>query len=262
MPLHDFGRGLCIYVASGDISYLRLNRPYIFDCSVRTERLSEDSRLLASPPYRRGVRGISALDPPAPEDEDNIMAALKQSDRVSSISLTVTTSLLDKLYAIERPFSELEDLVLLSRDSVQLTLPSTFRWGPRLRRLHLTRIAFPALLQLLHSSRNLVDLQLHEVLNPWYFSPEALTNALSGMAQLQSLSLHFSLYHQSRFPYPHRPGNALFSLLSPALIFEELPSTWNALYSESMLLVSGISKSHSSMNPPSIFQDLANSSIG
>jgi hypothetical protein len=135
--------------------------------------------------------GSPALDPPAPEDEDNIMAALKQSDRVSSISLTVTSSLLEKLSAIERPFSELEDLVLLSRDSVRLTLPSAFRWGPRLRRLHLTRIAFPALLQLLYSSRNLVDLQLHEVLDPWHFSPEALTNALSGMAQLRSLSLHF-----------------------------------------------------------------------
>ena len=34
--------------------------------------------------------GSPALDPPAPEDEDNIMAAIKQSDRVSHISLTVT----------------------------------------------------------------------------------------------------------------------------------------------------------------------------
>ncbi|KAI9451044.1 hypothetical protein BJY52DRAFT_1419288 [Lactarius psammicola] len=134
--------------------------------------------------------GSLALDPPAPEDEDNIMAALKQSDRVSSISLTVTTSLLEKLSAIERPFSQLEDLVLLSRDSMLQTLPSAFRWGPRLRSLHSTRIAFPELLQLLHSSRNLVDLQLHEVINPWHLSPEALTDALSGVPQLQSLSLH------------------------------------------------------------------------
>ncbi len=137
--------------------------------------------------------GSLALDPPAPEDEDNVVAALEQSDRVSSISLTVTSSLLEKLSAIERPFSELEHLVLFSRHSVWLTLPSAFRWGPRLRCLHLTRIAFPSLLQLLYSSRNIVDLQLHGVgvLNPSHFSPEALTNALSGMAQLRSLSLHF-----------------------------------------------------------------------
>jgi hypothetical protein len=135
--------------------------------------------------------GSPALDPPTLEDEDNIMAALERSDRVSSISLTATSSLLEKLSAIERPFSALEDLVLLSRDGVGLTLPSTFRWGSRLRCLHSTGIAFPALLGLLYSSRNLVDLQLHKVLDPWHFSPETLTTALSGMVQLRSLSLHF-----------------------------------------------------------------------
>ncbi|KAH9000748.1 hypothetical protein EDB83DRAFT_2682608 [Lactarius deliciosus] len=135
--------------------------------------------------------GTLDLGPPAPEDEDNIMAALKQSSRVSSISLTVTSSLLEKVSSIKRPFLELEDLVLLSRDCVPITLPSTFRWGQRLRCLHSTGIAIPTLLQLLYSSTNLVDLQLHEVFDSWQFPPEALTNVLSGMAQLQSLSLHF-----------------------------------------------------------------------
>ncbi len=83
------------------------------------------------------------LDPPAPEDEENIMAALKQSDRVYSITLTVTNSLLENLSTISEPFSELEELVLLSRDNVQLTLPSAFRWGPHLRALRSTRIAIP-----------------------------------------------------------------------------------------------------------------------
>ena len=70
--------------------------------------------------------GLPALSPPTHEDEDNIMAALKQSDRVISISLTVTASLLEKLSTIEGAFSELQDL-LLSRYGAQLTLPSTFR---------------------------------------------------------------------------------------------------------------------------------------
>ncbi|KAH8994824.1 hypothetical protein EDB92DRAFT_228176 [Lactarius akahatsu] len=134
--------------------------------------------------------GSLALDPPAPEDEDNIMATLKQSDRVGSINLTITSSILEKLSAIERPFSQLEDLVLLSGDGVQRTLPSAFRWAPRLRRLHSTRVAFPSFLHLLHSSKNLVDLRLHEVINPRHCSPEALTNALSGTPQLRTLSLH------------------------------------------------------------------------
>jgi hypothetical protein len=149
--------------------------------------------------------GSLALGRPTPKDEDNMMATLKQSDRVSSITLTVTGSLLKKLSTIETPFSRLEDLVLLSRDAVALTLPSTFRLGSRLRCLHSTRIAFPALLQLLYSSRNLVDLQLHDVLNPSHLSPDALTNALSVLTQLRSLSLHF-LSTSSKYRHPPSPS--------------------------------------------------------
>ncbi|KAH9057859.1 hypothetical protein EDB87DRAFT_975753 [Lactarius vividus] len=134
--------------------------------------------------------GSLALDPPVPRDEDNIMAALKQSDRVTSISLTVTSSLLEKLSTTERPFLQLKQLVLLSRDAVRQTLPRAFQWGPHLRCLHSTRIAFPALLHLLYSSKNLVDLRLHEVINPLHISPEVLIDALSGMPQLRILSLH------------------------------------------------------------------------
>jgi hypothetical protein len=135
--------------------------------------------------------GSPVLDPPAPEDEGSIVAALKQSDCVTSISLTVTRSLLKNLSAIERPFSELEDLVLLSQNNRQLTLPGAFLWGPRLRRLHLTSITFPTALQLLYSSKNLVDLHLHEVIYPSRSLPVILLSVLSEMVQLRSLSLHF-----------------------------------------------------------------------
>ena len=131
------------------------------------------------------------------------MCALKQSDRVISISLTVTTSLLEKLSMIEGPYSELQDLVLLSsRDGVLLTMPNAFRWGQCLRRLHLTGVAFPALLQLLSSSPNLIDLQLHEIFFPWQFSPNMLTKTLSKLGQLQSLSLRFRsiTFHNSSLP--------------------------------------------------------------
>ena len=138
--------------------------------------------------------GSLELDPPAPEDEENIMAALKQSNRVISINLIVTTPLQERLSTIESPFSELEDLVLLSHNSVRrLTHPSGFRpgqWGTRLRSLHLTRIDFLELPQILYSSRDLVDLQLHEVIYSSQYSTEVLMNAFSGMTQLRSLSLH------------------------------------------------------------------------
>ncbi|KAH9024449.1 hypothetical protein EDB83DRAFT_2658119 [Lactarius deliciosus] len=174
----EIGLDLCTYVTDGDISYLHLRGLYIFECFYG---------------------GSLELSPPTPKDEDNIMAALKQSGR---------------LFSIKRPFSELEDLVLLSRDGVRLTLPSTFRWGPRLRCLHLTRTAFPALLQLLYSSTNLVDLQLHEVFESWQFPPEALTVALSAMAQLRSLSLHLLSTANHRVLLPQSWGNAVLPFLT------------------------------------------------
>lgn len=132
--------------------------------------------------------GSQAFNPSVPEGEDIIMAALKHSHRITSIRLTITSSLLEHLSTIGRPFSELEELNLLSRGRMQLTLPSAFRWGRRLRFLHLNRIVVPALLQLLYSSKNIVDLHFHEVILP--FPPESLTKALSGMVRLRSLSLH------------------------------------------------------------------------
>ena len=135
--------------------------------------------------------GFPNLDSPAPEDYDNIIAALKQSGRISSISLTVTSSLLEKLSAISEPFSELEELALLSRDNISPNLPGTFRWGPRLRTLHSTRVTLLSFPQLLSPSHDLVDLQLHQIPRAGYFPPDEFTNALFGMSQLETLSLHF-----------------------------------------------------------------------
>ena len=134
--------------------------------------------------------GSQPLNLPALEDEDNIVAALKRSDRVSSIHLTVTKSLLENLSLIEEPFSNLEELALRCEDHMELGLPSAFQWCPRLRSLHLTSITFPTLPQLLYSSRDLVDVHLHSIVGVANFSPDALTNALSKMTQLRSLSLH------------------------------------------------------------------------
>ena len=135
--------------------------------------------------------GFPNLDPPAPEDDDDIIAALMQSGRVGSISLTFTSSLLESISAISEPFSELEELKLSSHDNIQVTLPSTFRWGSRLRTLHSTRIAFPSFPPLLSQCIDLVDLQLYEIPSTGYLSPEAFANALAGMVHLRNLSLHF-----------------------------------------------------------------------
>ena len=160
--------------------------------------------------------GIPNLDPPAAQDDDNIIAALKQSGRVNSINLTITRSLFEKLSAISEPFSELEEMTVLSRDNIQLTLPSTFRWGPRLRTLHSTRIAFPSFPQLLLPCHDLVDLELHEIPSAGYFSPEAFANALSGMTQLRTVSFHVISFPRRRsfLSLPPPPGERI---LLPAL---------------------------------------------
>ena len=162
--------------------------------------------------------GFPTLPPPSPEDEDNIMAALEHSDRVCSISLTVSRSLLKKLSTISKPFSELEVLVLLSQGKVQLTLPSVFWWGYRLRTLHSSRIPFPSLPQLLFPSQDLVDLQLQEIPSEGYFSPEAFADSLCGMTQLETLSLHFLSFPPRRnyLSLPPQPENRI---LLPALTY-------------------------------------------
>jgi hypothetical protein len=159
--------------------------------------------------------GAPRIGPPAPEDEESIMAALKQSDRVHSITLALTKSLLENLPTLSEPLSELEELILLSRDGVKLTFPSAFRSGTRLRTLHLTRVAIPSLPQLLSPSTALVDLQLCEIPNVGYFP------------QLHSLMpypirLNLKHFHSISFPSPlaettlvclHCQGNAFSSLL-------------------------------------------------
>ena len=156
--------------------------------------------------------GSPVLRRPTQKDEDNIVAALKRSERVHSINLTVTSSLPKKLSTLKGQFSELEDLILSRDCAMPLILPVTFRWGPRLRRLHSTSIAFPTFLQLLSSSNNLVDLRLHDVPNISHISPEALTKPLSGMSQLRSFSLHFP--SAATYRAPSHPSKERFVLPS------------------------------------------------
>ncbi|KAN0131530.1 hypothetical protein V8E53_010638 [Lactarius tabidus] len=160
--------------------------------------------------------GSLMLGPPAPDDEENIVAALKRAEHIRSISLTVSNSLLEKFSTISEPFTELEEIALFSSDSLQLTLPGAFRWGPRLRTLHSTRIGFSSLPERLLPSHDLVDLQLHEIPEVGYFSPEAFTNALSGMTQLRSLSLHF-LSSSSRRNYLGLPPPSDGRIVLPSL---------------------------------------------
>ena len=169
-------------------SPLVLNLRLYFTPGAPVLRVLEDWPVL---PIVLQYGGLLNLDPPAPEEDINIVAALKQSGRVSSIRLTATNSLLEKFSAISEPFLELEELTILSPDNMNTKLPSTFRWGPHLRTLHLSRIPLPSFPQLLSPSQGLVDLRLDEIPRAGFFPPYAFANALFGMSQLRTLSLHF-----------------------------------------------------------------------
>jgi hypothetical protein len=214
MTLRHLGSSLRTYAGGGEVHiYITFGSTSSTSLYVRNACVEN---LECWPPFPLVMNygGFPFLPTPSPQDEDNIMAALKHSIRTCSISLIISSSLLKKLSTISEPFSELEELFLLYEYNVQLTLPSAFLWGHRLRTLHSTRIAFPSLPQLLLPSQDLVDLQLNKIPAVGYFPLEAFANALCWMTQLQTLSHHFlSLPAETTSACLHFQGTALFSRL-------------------------------------------------
>ncbi|KAH9172569.1 hypothetical protein EDB89DRAFT_1964951 [Lactarius sanguifluus] len=98
--------------------------------------------------------------PLAAADEENVISALKYSDRIREINLTMTSSLLEKLAAlVQEPFPALEYLRMGSQEMLgSVILPDEFLGGstPRLRQIDLSGTAFPSLPRLLLSTKDLV----------------------------------------------------------------------------------------------------------
>jgi hypothetical protein len=131
---------------------------------------------------------------------NNVVAALKCSDRVCQINLVMNTASEWKSYlaAMKRPFPELTILriVLLSEDGFRATntvVPDSFlgRFAPRLEDLHLHGILFPGLPKLLLSATRLIELRLIDIPHPGYISPDAMVAALSTLLSLEYLWLIF-----------------------------------------------------------------------
>ncbi|KAI0246847.1 CHAT domain-containing protein [Lactifluus subvellereus] len=138
--------------------------------------------------------GFSSPSPLATGDEDNIVVALQQTDRLCIIQLTVTIPLLEGLSTQpQEPFPALEQLELVTQTETGLTLPSNCFGGaaPLLRVLRTAKIGFPALPQLLLSAENLVSLQLEAIPSAGYISPEDLIISLPIMIRLTMFHLHF-----------------------------------------------------------------------
>jgi F-box-like len=155
------------------------------------------------------------------QDANNIIAALKQHNRVVEISIDdIPNLLLTRMGAMEmsNPFSALTSLQLLSTQKDAPALPDSFLGGsaPRLEKLSLEGVPFPALPNLLLSTHDLVELRLWNIPLSGYISPGAVVTGLSASTRLQSLRLEFRS-PRSRADRETRLVPRLMRLVLPAL---------------------------------------------
>jgi hypothetical protein len=184
---------------------------------------------------RTPVREMLSIWPPLPIiiweyyvhsacNEDNIIAALEQHDRVCEIRIVgITTLLLEKLLAVtQEPFPALTYLVLVTVNDTKTApiIPHIFLGGfaPNLRSLSLTRvpIPFPVLRKLLLSTADLVTLSLCNIPHSGYISPEAMVTCLSALTNLERLDFGFECSRSRPSREIRRPPPPMRALL-PAL---------------------------------------------
>ena len=125
----------------------------------------------------------------------NITAALERNDRVRAINLwgDPTAILLRSATAIKKPFPALQNMDLLSDNEWTLVLSDSFLGGsaPRLQSIRLDSIPFPGIQKLLSSTSDLVRLDLWNIPDSGYISPETMVTSLSSLTQLKTLYLGF-----------------------------------------------------------------------
>ncbi|KAH9029660.1 hypothetical protein EDB85DRAFT_1507787 [Lactarius pseudohatsudake] len=138
--------------------------------------------------------GHNSMEDLAPEDEDNVFAALEQRDRVRHINLWVTYAALDNMVTLmQEPFPELRRLAISSRCQNMHILPDDFLGGsaPCLREISFSGIPFPALPTLLSSASDLVQLILVDIPQTGHISSAAFAACLAVLPRLEHLSIEF-----------------------------------------------------------------------
>ena len=127
-------------------------------------------------------------------EEEDILTALNHPDRVRYVGISATKSLLGKMaFVMQEPLPMLTHLSLSSKDGNVPVLPETFFGGstPRLRVAHLEGIPFPTFPTFLLSTTDLVDLQLVNIPEAGYVSPDVMVARLFALTRLQTLSIGF-----------------------------------------------------------------------
>ena len=152
--------------------------------------------LVCNTPYQ--TRSCSPL---SLEDGSQIIAAIEQCDDVWCIQLEgLPNSFLEKLETMMREtFSNLSYVRLFAAEENAPVFTEEFLGGsaPLLETLWLRGIPFPEVPKLLLSAPDLFRLQLENIPDSGFFSPEAMVTSLSNCPNLVALIIEFSS------PYPH-----------------------------------------------------------
>jgi hypothetical protein len=178
---------------------------------------------------------------------DSILATLGHKDRVCEIVIKHISSSLweNALAAMEVPLPALTRLDLVSEDETMPVLPNSFLGGsaPRLRSLYMTRIPFPGLPKLLSYATDLVDLELYDIPQSGYISPDTMVTCLSALTSLESLRLEFEsprpIRERGRPPLQIRsalPALAYFSFRGVSEYLEDLVARIDAPFLDDLYI--------------------------
>ena len=156
---------------------------------------------------------------------ENIEAALKLSDRVCQIRLTLMSELDELLAAIEGPLPALTDLNLYTTHKAPFDPvppnPIKFLSGStHLRSLTLTGISVSVIPKLLLSFTDLVNLRLDNIPLFGFFPPHAIVTALSTLTRLKVL--HFGHDNYGQFDLFHPDWERRHLPLPPRAILPSL----------------------------------------
>ncbi|KAF8489532.1 hypothetical protein F5888DRAFT_1160992 [Russula emetica] len=149
--------------------------------------------LAHSPPLPLIIAYLDANRNVSVEDEEAILLALQDRDRVCRIGLMMPAmKLLNPIIAMDGQFPVLERLFIwpLTHDNMSLMLPTRFQ-ALHLRMLSLDHVVIPVRSPLLTTTVGLVELGLWNMPLLASFRPSDLVVLLSSMPQLGSLAIGF-----------------------------------------------------------------------
>ena len=178
----------------GSPSYLDLSLVCTFGTPV-ADMLAHSPHLPLVVDYLYITRDITT------DDEEGIIFALKQRERILRVRLHVPVTSLQKFVAaMDDEYPILEFLVInlpIKDKSTILIFPETLQ-APHLRSLDLRGFALPIGCPLLTTAVGLVTLSLWMVHPSTYFQPSTLLQWILLMPQLEMLAIHFGIAIPSR----------------------------------------------------------------